>query len=581
MALDGICVHHIVKELRETLTGARISKIAQPEKDSLFLTCKGRDGQVRLLLSASASLPLIYMTDKNRQAPLTAPNFCMLLRKHIGNGKILSVTQPSLERIIRFEIQHYDEMGDLRTKTLVLELMGKHSNLIFLDEEGTILDSIKHVSAQTSSVREVLPGRSYFVPLSGDKKDPLTTDEQEFMDYVFVRSMPLQKAIYSTYTGISPVIAEELCFRAGIDSSISAGAAEEKERIHLARQFSLMMEDVKEERFTPVIIYDRKKEPVEFSSLPLTMYGDMDSCERGSISQVLEEYYAVKDKVTRIRQKSADLRHILAVATDRTAKKLDLQSRQMKDTQNASRYRLYGELLHIYGYEAAPGASSLTCPDYNTGEEISIPLDPTKSASANAARYFERYEKMKRTAQALKEQIAQTRSDLEQLQSIRTFLDMALDEEDLVQVKEEMMDAGYLKRRSAGKKTRIVSKPYHYVTADGYDLYVGKNNYQNDELTFHTASGVDWWFHVKGAPGSHVIAKQKGADPLPDHVFEDAARLAAYYSASRSSGRAEIDYVQRKHVKKPNGARPGFVVYYTNYSMTIDTDISALTLIKA
>ena len=255
MALDGITVSAVVKELSGLLTGARISKIAQPENDELILTLKGtRGGQTRLLLSASASLPLIYITETNKPGPLTAPNFCMLLRKHVGNGKILRIWQPGLERIIHFEIEHYDDMGDLRRKDLILELMGKHSNIIFCDENQTIIDSIKHISAQTSSVREVLPGRTYFIPETRHKCDPLHTSQEEFQTEVFSKPMPLSKAIYSSYTGISPVIAEELCHRASLESDQSANSIGNLEKIHLFHIFSHLMEDVREGNFTPCII---------------------------------------------------------------------------------------------------------------------------------------------------------------------------------------------------------------------------------------------------------------------------------------------------------------------------------------
>lgn len=235
-------------------------------------------------------------------------------------------------------------------------------------------------------------------------------------------------------------------------------------------------------------------------------------------------------------------------------------------------------MLHTYGYNAVPGDKSLKALNYYTNEEITIPLDETLTAQENAKRYFEKYSKLKRTYEALTELIQETKADLDQLESISTFLDMALSEEDLVQVKEELMDAGYIRRKYTGKKVKITSRPFHYRSGDGYDIYVGKNNFQNDELTFKFASGNDWWFHAKGAPGSHVVVKSKGEE-LPDTTFEDAARLAAYYSKNRNSDKVEIDYVEKKHVKKPNGAKPGFVVYYTNYSMVIDSDISKISLI--
>ena len=579
MAFDGITVAALVKELSDHLIDARISKIIQPENDALLVTCKAADGQHRLYLSASASLPLCYLTPVNRQAPLTAPNFCMLVRKHIGGGRIRRITQPGLERIIRFEIEHLDEMGDLCTKTLVVELMGKHSNIIFCDSADQIIDSIKHISAMTSSVREVLPGRTYFIPDTQSKKDPLTVQESDFRQGVFTRPMPLSKALYSTFTGISPVIAEELCHRAGLDSERSALAVSEMEQIHLYHIFSLLIEEVKEAAFSPRIYAKADGEPVEFSALDLSMYHDVRAAQFDTISEVLQTYYEMRDKVTRIRAKSSDLRHITDTALQRTVRKLELQEKQMKDTAKMDKYQLYGEMLHTYGYDAQPGAKELTVLNYYNNEELTIPLDPTLSASENAKRYYDRYTKLKRTAAALQVQMETTRADLAQLESIQTFLNMALNEEDLVQVKEELTQAGYIRAKGpAGKKRKIVSRPYHYRNADGFDFYVGKNNFQNDELTFHFASGGDWWFHSKGAPGSHVILKTDGRD-IPDSTFEDAARLAGYYSAQRQAGKAEIDYVQKKEVKKPNAAKPGFVVYYTNYSMVIEPDISHLTLV--
>ena len=339
------------------------------------------------------------------------------------------------------------------------------------------------------------------------------------------------------------------------------------------------MEDIKENSYHPNIVYDGDHTPVEFSSVHLSMYEDYEIQEFDSISAVLRQYYAMKNTVTRIRQKSSDLRRITGTALDRTRKKYDLQLRQLKDTEKREKYKVYGELLHTYGYSAEPGAKKLTVLNYYTNEELTIPLDETLSAQENAKRYFDKYSKLKRTCEALTELIQETKADLDQLESIQTFLDLALSEEDLVQVKEELTDAGYIRRKYTGKKVKITSRPFHYRSSDGYDIYVGKNNFQNDELTFKFASGNDWWFHAKGAPGSHVVVKTNG-DELPDATFEDAARLAAYYSKNRNSSKVEIDYVEKKHVKKPNGAKPGFVVYYTNYSMSIEPDISGITLVE-
>ena len=389
MALDGITVANIVNELNTALGGARINKITQPEPDEIMLTVRTLDGPRRLLMSASASLPLIYFTEKNKLSPMTAPNFCMLLRKHIGSGKILRVWQPSLERIIHFEIEHYDEMGDLRRKDLILELMGKYSNLIFCNEEGMILDSIKHISAQTSSVREVLPGRPYFIPQTQEKYDPLNLSENEFLQSVFSKPLPLSKALYTSYTGISPVIAEELCFRASIESDQSAREIPESAKLHLLRIFSELMEDIEAGSFKPNILYDESGIPVEFASVPLTMYSDYRCVGYPSVSALLENYYAQRNAANRIRQKSADLRHIVNTILERESRKLDLQHRQLKDTEKREKFRIYGELLHTYGYSAKPGDRFIMVPNYyDDNKEIRIPLDENKSASENAKRFF-------------------------------------------------------------------------------------------------------------------------------------------------------------------------------------------------
>lgn len=579
MAFDGITVSCLRKELSDKLTGGRITKIVQSEADELLLTIKNSKDQYRLLLSASASLPLVYLTDKNKPAPMTAPGFCMLLRKHLGGGRIVDITQPSLERILSFHIEHLDEMGDLCRKTLIVELMGKHSNLIFCKEDGTILDSIKHVSLAVSSVREVLPGRPYFIPHTLEKLDPLTADPSEMVSAICEKPVPLSKAIYTTLTGFSPVMAEELCHRAAVESARPAGALEAPEREMLAHQLLRLTETIQTGVFEPHIYYNEAGEPVEFSAVPLTMYGDLTGQAFDSISALLESYYATKNTLTRIRQKSSDLRRIVQTALERSRKKYDLQSRQLSDTEKREKYKLWGELIHAYGYGVPEGTKSMQALNYYTNEEITIPLDPTLSAQENAKKYFDKYGKLKRTFEAVTKLLSETAAETEHLESIQTALDMALSEEDLVQIKEELVASGYIRRKGGSKKVKITSKPYHYISGDGFDIYVGKNNYQNDELTFQFASGNDWWFHAKGAPGSHVIVKTDGKE-LPDRTFEEAGRLAAYYSRNRGGDKVEIDYVRKKQVKKPGGAKPGFVVYYTNYSLMIDSDISGIRQVE-
>lgn len=568
MAFDGIVIANLAHDIKSRLEGGKINKIAQPEKDELLFTIKNNRETYRLSISASASLPLIYFTDTNKPSPLTAPNFCMLLRKHIGTGRIVKVSQPGLERILEFEIEHLDELGDLQKKRLIVELMGKHSNIIFCKEDGTILDSIKHISAQVSSVREVLPGRMYFIPHTVDKADPLTVTEEEFQTLLRSAPMSVQKALYQKLTGISPLIGTELCHLASLEGEKPASELSENELTHLYRMFSLMMEDVKEGRFFPNIIYENGA-PAEFASVPLTCFegAGYESRPSSSISSLLETYYAEKSVITRIRQKSVDLRRIVQTALERNYKKYDLQLKQLKDTEKRDRYRVYGELLNAYGYELSGGEKELLCLDYYSGKEVKIPLDPQLSAQENSQKYYARYNKLKRTCEALETLTAETKQEIDHLESISAALDIAVREEDLVQIKEELMEFGFIKKRPFGsKKPKITSRPYHYRSTDGFDIYVGKNNYQNEEVTFKIANGNDWWFHAKGIPGSHVVVRTEGKE-LPDRVFEEAGSLAAWYSKGRSNEKVEIDYIQRKHVKKAAGGAPGFVIYHTNYSL--------------
>ncbi|MDE6845985.1 MAG: NFACT family protein [Lachnospiraceae bacterium] len=585
MAFDGITIANITAELNSTLLGGRIYKIAQPESDELLLTIKNNSSQYRLLLSADASLPLIYLTETNKPSPMTAPGFCMLLRKHLQNARITGITQPGLERIIHLELEHLNELGDVCRKKLIVEIMGKHSNIIFCDDQNKIIDSIKHISGMVSSVREVLPGRDYFVPQTQDKYNPLRfcpqyTEEAPVMSYVNLcdhmraKPMAVYKAIYSSYTGLSPIMAQEICYRAGIDADMPANVLEDAPMHALYDTLTAMMSQVVTASFTPTIIYDGR-EPIEFAALPLTLYADKTARTYGSISAVLEQYYAERSIVTRIRQKSVDLRKIVQTALERNIKKYDLQMRQMQDTEKREKYKIYGELLNTYGYNVEPGAKSMEALNYYTNETVTIPLDDTLTPQENAKKYFDKYGKMKRTYEALSELTIQVKEEIEHLESILAALDIAMQEEDLVQIKEELIESGYIRRKGGTKKTKITSKPFHYISSDGFHMYVGKNNYQNDELTFKFATGNDWWFHAKQKAGSHVIVKTEGQE-LPDRTFEEAARLAAYYSKGREQNKVEIDYIQKKHVKKPAGAKPGFVVYYTNYSMAIDSDISGI-----
>ena len=640
MAFDGITIAAIRKELADKLINGRLSKIAQPEPDELLLTIKAPEGQYKLVLSANPSLPLAYLTDEGKVSPMTAPGFCMLLRKHIQNGRILSITQPDFERILIFEIEHLNELGDVCRKLLIVELMGKYSNIIFASPEdettdsvksGTatgikVIDSIKRISAAVSSVREVLPGKDYFIPSAEGKVSPFTATREDFYTRVFGKHEACHKALLSSYNGVSPMIAHEVCEIAeailekggapennskdnscetsAILTDISSKMASElsdAEKDAFYQAFCTIFDKVKEDAFSPVIYYENNV-PKEYSCVPMTSYeaktatagvtsasvshetsSSSSACANRTVSYdsasaLIRDYYSQKEKHSRSRQKSADLRKIVTTILERDIKKYDLQCRQIKDTDKMETYRIYGELLQTYGYSIEPGAKSATVDNYYTNEPITIPLDETKTPLENARRYFDKYGKCKRTKEALTELIVQVKDEITHLESILTALDIAEKEEDLNQIKEELMEYGYIRRKGGKQKQRFVSKPFHYRSSNGFDIYVGKNNYQNDELTFKFATGNDWWFHAKGMAGSHVILKNDGRE-IPDSTFEEAGRLAAHYSKGRDQEKVEIDYTPKKNIKKTPGGKPGFVIYHTNYSLNIDSDITGIELV--
>jgi predicted ribosome quality control (RQC) complex YloA/Tae2 family protein len=582
MAFDGITTAALCSELNKRLSGGRISKVAQPESDELQITVNTPEGNLKLLLSADASLPLVYITENSKKSPLNAPNFCMVLRKRLQGGRIISVSQPGLERAIRIDAEHLDEMGDVKRVSLVTEIMGKHSNIILTEDDNgceRIIDSIKHVSLAVSSVREVLPGREYFIPNTMEKADLLASSAEDIKKILASYPGPVFKGIYTSFTGLSPLAAHEMAFDAGVDGDAPTASLSDEEMGKLVSALVSMKERILAGDFSPCIAYTGGK-PQEYAAFPLDMYrGPEDSVTPiDSMSTVLEKYYSEKQSLVRMNQKSSDLKRLVKTLIERDSHTLDEQTRQLQKTEDRDKYRIWGELLNAFGYSAEPGAKEITVDNYYTNEKETIPLDPTLSAQEIAVRYFDRYTKLKRTAEALAVQTENVKERIGHLESILASIGIAESEEDLAWIRRELSDAGYVKEHvQKGKPVKLKGEPYHYISSDGYDIYVGRNNIQNDQLTFKFAVGADWWFHAKKIPGSHVVLKVKEpGEELPDRAFEEAAALAAYYSAGREQSKVDIDYVLKKEVKKPSGAKPGFVVYYTNYSMTISPDISAL-----
>lgn len=581
MAFDGITIAALVRELSEKIVGGHVQKIAQPETDELLLTIKNNRISYKLQISASASLPLLHLTEQTKQSPLTAPNFCMLLRKHLGGARLLACRQMGLERVIEFQFENLNELGDVVQKSLMIEIMGKHSNIIFIEKDNRISDSIKHVNSMLSSVREVLPGREYFIPNTLNKCDPFELSVEIWNDIVCGKPTTVAKALYTSLVGFSASLAQELAYRAKIDGDAPMSSLTGNEKSALLDQIRGLLQNVKDGVFQPCIIF-HEGAPMEFGAIPFLRFPSGQRKDYSSISEVIETFYGEKDLITRIRQKSTDLRKTVTTILERNYKKLDIQRKQIRDTEKKDRYKVYGELLNTYGYQLQAEDKSLTCIDYYTEKEVTIPVDPALSYTENANRYFAKYNKMKRTFEAVTEQMKECQSDVEHLESILTELDIARKEEDLQAIRQELIDSGYMKGKGGHKKNHRMpkSKPLHFISSDGYDIFVGKNNYQNDELTFKVATGNDWWFHAKNMPGSHVILRSQGGEP-PIRAFEEAASLAAYFSKGKGADKVEVDYIQKKHVKKPNGSKPGFVVYYTNYSLMASSHIEGIKCVNA
>lgn len=572
MALDGVVISDIVYELGNMLSDARISKIAQPERDALLLTCKTGAGNQKLFISVNPSLPYVCITEKSYQAPLTAPSFCMSLRKHIANGRITGVEQPDFERIIRFEIEHTDELGDRGKKYLIVELMGKHSNIIFTDASSKVIDAIRHVGPTKSSVRMVLPGSEYFVAGQNDKKNPLTDITEEEFSKIMRETDTIERALYLGFTGISPLVANELCHRASVDSGENPKSLKDAELHRLYVQFVRCMDMVRSHDYHPNIVSNRKK-PVEFSVMELTSYSKhYEREEFDSVSAMLERYYYDLNVYTKVRSRSADMRKLLTQISERDTKKLSLMKKQFKDTENMEKYRLFGELIRAYAYSIPKGEKSCEVYDYNSDENVTIPLKPELSPIENANVYFQKYNKQKRTRTALTTQIAEVEREIDYIASVLMSIDISVSEEDLKGIREELYESGLVKKRGPKEKVKTGSDPLHFRSSDGFDIFVGKNNNQNEFVTFKLAGNSDLWFHAKKIPGCHVIVKTQGKE-LPDQTYEEAAMLAAFYSSGRSEGKLAVDYVKRGELKKPPGAAKGYVIYHTNYSMVVEPKI--------
>ncbi|MCL2352919.1 MAG: NFACT family protein [Firmicutes bacterium] len=572
MPLDGVCIASLVKELRETLLDGRIEKIYQPERDDVIWHVRARGAGRKLLLSANPSQPRLCLTGESRENPMQAPLFCMVMRKRLTGGKIVGVTQPGFERIVEITVESRSEMGDLSAKKCVIELMGKHSNIILTDENGIVLDAAKRASLDVSSVREILPGKPYSPPPSKDKQDPLAASGAEFIANIRrMAGQKLQNAVYQSYSGISPLMGSEICVRAGLDPGVYAGELSDDGLERLRRSFAAVFALVMAGEFENLIYTDERGRMTDFSAIDLTFLSG-GRRRFASPSEMLEVFYAERDAAYRTGQKTADLRKLIGQHMERCARKAESYARTMKDIEDRDRLRICGEAVMSGLHEIKKGMTSYTVPNYwdESGGDITVSLDPDLSPPENAQAYFKKYGKAKRAFAALGDQIRRNDEDMLYLEGVMTSLPNVADEADAAEIREELAQTGFLKK-SGGKAAARPKKPkpLHFVTKDGFDVYVGKNNVQNDELTMRFASNRDIWLHVRNVPGSHVILRVPAGKEASAEAVYEAAELAARFSKAKDAPSAQVDYTLRKNVKKPSGAKPGFVVYDNYKTATV------------
>jgi len=563
MPLDGITIASVVHELNATVLGGRIDKITQPEPDEIIINMRGGGTNHKLLITANSNAPRLGFTNVTKQSPLKAPMFCMVLRKHLTSGRILNISQPNFERIVEFDIESMDEMGDKSVKTLLVEIMGKHSNIILVDKNRKILESIKHVPPSVSSVRPVLPGMMYSSPPSS-KKNPLEVHSAaDFKQSISVPVMKIQEAIYKNLNGISPIAASEICSLANVLPDTFTADLTEGEFALLFGAFSNVFTRISAGDFDPVIYLDEAGKMLDFSAFPLSVYGMHATQNFASPSNLLETFYVRRDESYRVSQKITDLKKLVTTHQERSRKKQFVYDKTLEEIKDRDILRIKGELLNAYMYAVEKGANTFVAENfYDENKPLEINLDSTLTAAENAQRYFKLYNKQKRTFAALEEQMVKNNEDLAYLDSVAIAMDTITDEADIAEIRAELAEQGFAKRipSTKNRKAVTVSKPLKYISADGFEMYVGKNNTQNDMLTMKTAKPADIWMHTKDIPGSHVIIVTEGREVPPSTILE-GANLAAYHSKAKNSAGVPVDYVQKKYVKKPNGAKPGFVIY--------------------
>lgn len=569
MAIDGIVTRALALESEKILNGGRITKIYQPNQTDILLHVRAGGRNERLLLSAHPAYPRVHLTEQTYQNPLEPPMFCMLLRKHCEGAFVRKVGQVGLERILYLDVDTRDELGDIVTRRIVVEMMGRHSNIVLINPENDhVYDGIRRVTPAISQYRQIIPGATYKSPPDQGKRDPLTVDADTFLSLLDFNQGRLDKQLVAQYTGIGPLLAKEIVHRAGIGSRTAYWEA-----------FNEMMERVKEGNFEPTIIYGDGAE--RFAAFPLThVNGESRTFER--MHDCVAAFYEGKAERDAVRNQAHDLTRFVQSAWKKNETKIEKLKKDLRNTERADQYRLFGELLTAYMYKIQPGDKEVEVVNYydEKGETVTIPLDPKFSPSENAQRYFKKYSKTKASRTHIEEQIEKAEAENAYFASILQQLESA-DLEDISDIRDELVEEGYLRKQKSKRDRRQAgkTKPHLTVTqsSEGVTIYIGRNNRQNEYLTNRLANSHDTWLHTKDIPGSHVVIR---GDRFGERTLREAAQIAAYFSKGRTSGQVPVDYTLIKHVRKPSGAKPGYVIYDNQKTLYVNPDESFIRKLR-
>ncbi len=594
MPFDAGMLHAVVNELKNKAVGGRVDKIYQPGKEEIVLYLRGQSENLKLLISATAGRARVSLTGGSFENPENPPMFCMLLRKHIAGGHILDVSQIGFDRVLEIKISSHDEMGYVSDKYIIAEIMGKYSNIIFLDENKRIIASQRTVDITSGHERCILPGFEYRPPMVQDGKiNPLETEKDVFVSLYEKadKGLPIQKFLLSNFCGFSPLITREIAFRAtkSTDSTVEDCDAEK-----LWFYFNFLVSDINNNNYRPLIIYDKENKPFEFSFTDIYQYGtSFITKQPENFSKLLDMYFSQKDEKERINSKAHDILQLLSNQNARINKKLAAQQNDLAACENREKYKLYADLITANIYLLKKGMEKAELVNYydESGDcpTIEIELDKNLTPSQNAQKYYKKYNKLKSAKENLEKQILLSQKEIAYIDTVFESLTKAENEKDLSEIRSELALAGYgkkleyLSKTSAfAKKSAKKHKSYDimtFKTTNGYKVLCGKNNLQNDYITTTLAERTDYWFHVKNMPGSHAILVCNGEEP-PAEDFTDAAMIAAYFSSGKKIPNVAVDYTYAKNVKKPSGAAPGYVIYETNYSAYVTADEQAVMKMK-